>query len=106
MERDTILFISNPKSNHGSLLTAIRATDHHVVSAGSTQAVAFLFILRCVAAVLLDYGGTGETSFEVARSLRRICRRVPIILLSPKPISPLPPDVDACVNSGLSLKSL
>jgi CheY-like chemotaxis protein len=106
MRSETILFISNCKISNYSVLAALNATGHQVLSTSSTQAPAFLFVMHCIAAVLLDHCGSENSSFEVARNLRKICRRVPIILLSSTPINPLPPDVDACVSTALPLTNL
>lgn len=106
MKRETILLISNQKASSNSLLAAAKATGHRVVTTSSTQAIAFLFIMRCVTAVLMDHFGSEETGFDLARKLRAICKQVPIILLSPHPIRHLPECVDASLNTSMPLNSL
>jgi hypothetical protein len=101
MKHKTILFISNDKISSSSVLTAMKATGHRVLSTTSTQAPALLYILRCFAAVVLDHCGSEEVSFNLARNLRKICQYVPIILLSPIPINPLPSYVDASISTGV-----
>src|SRR5690349_4865460 len=106
MKHETILFISAQKISSNSVLTAVQAAGYRVVSTNSTQAVALLFIMHCAAVVLLDRIGSEKASFDLARNLRAICHHVPIILLSPTPISTLPPDIDACVSTTSPLTSL
>ena len=106
MKHQTILFISTQKISSNSILAAVKATGYRVVSTSSTQAVALLFIMHCAAVVVLERIGSEQTSFDLARNLRAICHDVPIILLSPTPISTLPPDIDACVSTAPPLTSL
>ena len=101
MRSGPILFISNQKMNSNSVLAAVKATGHRVLSTSSTQAPALLFIMHCVAVVVLHDCGSEKTSVDVAQHLRAICPDVPIILLSAIPTSPLPSHVDACINPAL-----
>ena len=104
--KKTILFISSQKTSSNSVLAALKATGCRVVSSTSTQAIALLFIMHCVAAVLVDRAGSDNTTFDLARKLRAICPDAPIILLSPTPISPLPSHVDACVSTAPPLTNV
>jgi CheY-like chemotaxis protein len=106
MKRETILLIRNPNISSNSVLAAAEATGHQVVSTSSSQAIALVFVMRCVAAVLLDYFGTKEDTLELARELRAICNDVPIILLSAHPIEHLPSYVDASLNTRMPSKLL
>ena len=106
MKHETILFISTQKMSGNSVLAAVKATGYRVVSTASTQAAALLFIMHCAAVVLLDRGESEKNSLDLARNLRAICHDVPIILLSPKTISPLPSHVDACVSTAPPFVSL
>ena len=106
MKHQTILFISTQKMSGNSVLAAVKATGYRVVSTTSTQAVALLFIMHCVAVVLLDPGESEKSSFELARNLRAICHDVPIILLSPTTISPLSSHIDACISTVPPLTNL
>ena len=106
MRRETILFISNQNVSGNSVLAAVKATGHRILSTNATEAPALLFIMHCAAAVLLDHCAGEEASFELARNLRAICRHVPIILLSHAPMGTLPSDVDACVSTVLPLTNL
>ena len=106
MKHETILFISTQKTSSNSVLAAVKATGCRVVSSTSTQAIALLFIMHCVAVVLVDGAGSDNTSLDLARNLRAICPDVPIILLSPTPISPLPSPLDACVSAAPPLTNV
>lgn len=106
MKHETILFISSQRISSNSVLIAVKATGCRVVSATPTQAIALLFVMHCVALVLLDRTESDNTSFDLARNLRAICPDVPIILLSATPLSPLPPGVDACVSTAPPLTNL
>jgi DNA-binding NtrC family response regulator len=78
----SILFISDQASSRNSVLAALEATGYEVVGTNSaTQAIALLFIMRSVAAVVLHYRVRERTGFDLLRSLRAIRPRVPIILL-------------------------
>ena len=104
--KKTILFISSQKTSSNSVLAAVKATGCRVVSSTSTQAIALLFIMHCVAVVLVDGAGSDDTGFELARRLRSICPVAPIVLLSPTPISPLPSHIDACVSTAPPLTNV
>lgn len=106
MKRETILLIRNPNISSDSVLAAAEITGQRVVSTSSAQAIALAFIMRCVAAVLVDYFGSQEATFDLARKLRAICKDVPIILLSPQPIEHLPSFVDASLNTRMPSKIL
>ena len=106
MTHETILFISAREITGNSVLAAVKATGYPVINTTSTQAAAFLFIMHCDAVVLLDRAEREKNSFDLARNLRAICHDVPIILLSPTPISSLPSDVDDCVSTTPPLRNL
>jgi DNA-binding NtrC family response regulator len=78
------------------VLAALEATGYEVVGTNSaTQALALLFIMRSVVAVVLHYRARERTGFDLLRSLRAIRPRVPIILLCREQLGPLPSGVDA-----------
>jgi DNA-binding MurR/RpiR family transcriptional regulator len=106
MKQKTIVFISDQKTSSNSVLTALRASGLRVLSTSTTQTPALLFIMRCIVAVILDHSGNDNTTLDIARKARAICHDVPVILLSPEPISPLPSDVDACVSTAMPLTNL
>ena len=107
MKSETILLISTQKTIGNSVLAAIKATGYRVVCTSSSQAMALLFIMHCAAVVVLDRAAGEKTTFEgLARQLRAMCHDVPIILLSPTPISPLPSQIDAYVSTAPPLASL
>lgn len=95
-----ILYLSN-QAGSNSVTAALEATGHQVVSTYSrTQAIALMFLISPVAAVVLHDRMEEEAILDVARSTRSIHPEVPIILLSGHEIDHLPPCVDACVSTG------
>jgi DNA-binding NtrC family response regulator len=82
MERGTILYISDQPTSSNSVSAALKTAGYEVVSTNSpTQAIALLFLMRSVAAVVLNQWAREQSSFDVARRLRAIRPDVPIILL-------------------------
>jgi hypothetical protein len=70
------------------------------------QAIALLFILHPVAAVVLDGRESIQTRYDVARSLKAVRPDVLIVLLCRDPIDRLPPYVDACISTDPPLANL
>jgi len=104
--REAILYVSDQATNVNSVLAALKATGDDVVSTNSsTQAIALLFLMHSAAAVVL-YHTTEQASFDIARGLRAIRPKVPIIVLCRDKIDPLPACVDVCVSLGLPLDEL
>jgi DNA-binding NtrC family response regulator len=96
MALESILYISDEASSRNSVLAALEAAGYQVVGTNSaTQAIALLFIIRSVAAVVLHYRARERAGFDMLRSLRAIRPRVPIILLYREQLGPLPSGVDA-----------
>ena len=107
MERRTILYVSDQPAGSNSVSAAVKAAGYDVVSTNSpTQAIALLFLMRSVAAVLLNQRAREQTSFDSTCRLRAIRRDVPIILLCRDQMNHLPSCVDACVSSGQPLEKL
>lgn len=99
MTRETILYISDEATNSDPALAALNIAGYEVVSTKSAmQAIALLFILHPVAAVVLRSRQDVQTSCDMARSLRAIRRDVPIVLLSCAQIG-MPLLVDAWVST-------
>jgi hypothetical protein len=89
------------------MLAALEAAGYDVVSTdGSTQAIALLFVMHSVIAVVVDRHSIEQPSFDLAHSLRALRSDIPIILLCADRIDRLPPDVDLCVNTGQPLESV
>ena len=72
----------------------------------SMQAIALLFLLHPIAAVVLDHRATEVISFNVARSLKAVRADVPIILVCRDQIDRLPPSVDAFVSASQPIAEL
>ena len=107
MKRDTIFYIPDQVPSSNSVIAALDATGYQVVSTNSpTQAIALLFVMHPAAAVVLDQRAREQTTFALARSVRRIRRDVPIIVLSREPIDRLPSWVDACLSAREPLEKL
>jgi DNA-binding NtrC family response regulator len=107
MERETILYISGQARANDLMLSALQAGGYEVATTDSpTQAIALLFIMHSVAAVVLDPGGLEQSISNLARSLRAIRPNVPIVLFCDDHINELPLYVDACVNTEQPLEKL
>jgi len=107
MARGTIVYIFDQATGTNSVLAALRATGYDIVSTNSAmQAIALLFVMHSVAAVVLDYPTREQASFDEARSLRAVCPDVSIVLLRHDPIDRLPSFVDACVSTRQPLENL
>jgi DNA-binding NtrC family response regulator len=103
----TILYISDQPTSGDSELAALKATNYDVVSVNSsTQAIALLYIMRSVVAIVLHRRAREQARFDVARSLRAIHPDIPIVLLCRDHIDRLPPCVDACVSTGQPVEKL
>src|SRR5450755_453111 len=107
MTRETILYISDQATCGDPVSDLLEAAGYEVISTKSTmQAIALLFILHPVAAVVLHSQEGEQTSFGVAQSLKAVRPDVPIVVLSRDPIGRLPPCVDACVSTREQLATL
>jgi DNA-binding NtrC family response regulator len=101
MTRKTILYISDQATNSDPALAGLNTAGYEVVSTKSAmQAIALLFILHPVAAIILHSRQDVQTSCDMARSLRAIRGDVPIVLLSCAQIGRMPSFLDAWVSTG------
>jgi DNA-binding response OmpR family regulator len=107
MTRETILYISGQPTCSDPVSAALNTTGYEVVCTKSAmQAIALLFILHPVAAVVLHNREGAQSGCDVARSLRAIRQDVPIILLSSEQSDRLPSCVDAFVSTRQTLEEL
>jgi len=107
MTRERILYIFDSGSDSNPVLAALKAAGYEVVSTNSSmQAIALLFLLHPIAAVVLDHRATEATSVDVARSLKAVRADVPIVLVCRDQVDRLPPSVDACVSVRRPLAEL
>ncbi len=98
--RHTILYIFDRATRNNSVLDTIKKTGCEVVSANSaTLAVAMLYILGQVDAVVLDSRVKEHAKFDVAQSLRNICPSVPIILQCDNQTDSSLSSTESCVNT-------
>ena len=101
MEHHTILYIFDRANRSNSVLAAIKETGCEVVSTDSpTEAVALLYILGQVAAVVLDSRAVEHATFDVAQSLRRLRPSVPVMLECGDQIDISPSSTESCVNTA------
>ena len=101
MEHNTILYISDGANSSNSVLAALKETGCEVVSTNSpTEGVALQYIMRTVAAVVLDNGVRERAGFDIARSLRLIGPNVPVILLCGDQLDSLAPWRERCVDTA------
>ncbi len=107
MTRERILYIFDSGSDSDAALAALRAAGYEVVSTNSSmQAIALLFLLHPIAAVVLDHRATEGASVDVARSLKAVRADVPIVLVCRDQMDCLPPSVDAFVSASQPLAEL
>jgi CheY-like chemotaxis protein len=107
MASETILYIFDSVRDSNAAFVALRSAGYDVVSTNSAmQAIALLFLLHPIAAVVLDHRAPEVTSFDVARSLKAVRPDVPIVLLCRGQFDRLPPSIDACVSAGQPLTKL
>jgi len=111
MASNTILYLSERATGSNSVVSALQATGCEVVSThSSAQAIALLFLMHSVAAVVLTYQMAEPPSLDVVRSLRAIRSDVSIVLLCDDQIDCVPSGANACVktcaNTGQPLEKL
>jgi DNA-binding NtrC family response regulator len=107
MAGKTILYISDHGPRSSSILAALEATGHNVVStASSTQALALLFVMHSIAAVVLDQHSVETSSFDLAHSLRVLRPDVHIVLICADRMDRLPAAIDYCVNTWQQLENV
>jgi CheY-like chemotaxis protein len=107
MAVDTVLYISDHGPRSNSISAVLEATGYDVVNANSSaQAIALLFVMHSVTAVVLDQHSIEQSSFDLTRSLGTLRPDVPIVVLYADRIDRLPPAVDACVSTGQPLENL
>jgi DNA-binding NtrC family response regulator len=81
MEHHTVLYIFYRADANSSVLAAIKRTGCEVVSTSKTvEAVALLYIMGQVAAVVLDSHAAENAGFNLAQSLSSIRPNVPVML--------------------------
>jgi len=107
MSEGTILYVSDHGPCSRPIIAGLEAIGYHVVSTdGSTQAIALLFVLHSVTAVVLDQHSIEQSSLDLPHSLRALRADIPIILLCADHIHRLPAEVDYCVNSAEPLENI
>ena len=77
---NTVLYISDDSNDSKPLLAALKETGCEVVKASLAQAVALLYVMHAVIAVVLDERSSEHASFDLAESLRKIRPNIPVML--------------------------
>lgn len=107
MSEDAILYISDHDARSRSIIAALEAAGYDVASTGgSTQAIALLFVMHSVTAVVVEDRSIQQSSFDLPHSLRALRPDVPIILLCADRIDHLPSEVGYCVNTRQPLENV
>lgn len=107
MAGNIILYVSESGPHTSSISAALEATGYDVVSTeNAMQAIALVYVMHSVAAVVLDQYAIEEASSDLTHSLRAICPCVPIILLCADRIDRLPSGVDYCVNAEQTIENI
>lgn len=78
MKRKTILYVSDQMTSGSAVSDALQAAGYEVVTTSTIDAVALLYILHSIAAVVLR--ARDQAGLDV-RSIRAMCPEVPIVLL-------------------------
>jgi DNA-binding NtrC family response regulator len=103
MKRETILYISDQTTCSDAISAALNAAGYEVVTTNTTEAIAMLYILHSIAAVVLR--AREQAGFDV-RSIRAICPDVPIVFLCRDQIDGLPSRVGAFVSTAQQFAGL
>jgi DNA-binding NtrC family response regulator len=102
-----ILYVSEDTSGSSPVLAALKATGHKVVRTNSsTQAIALLFLMHSVVAVVLNREVQKQAPGDLAQTLRAIRPTVLIVLLGCDQSEDLPSTVDACVSIQQSIENI
>lgn len=91
MERKTILYISDQTTCGNAISDTLNAAGYDVVTTNTTEAVALLYVLHSIAAVVVR--AREQAGLDV-RSIRAMCPDVPIVLLCRGRINCVPSPVD------------
>ncbi len=107
IESKAILYVSEDTSGSSPVLAALKATGHNVVRTNSsTQAIALLFLMHSVVAVVLNREVQKQAFGDLAQRLRAIHPTVLVVLLGCDQGEYLPSSVDACVNIQQSIENI
>ena len=103
----TILSVSEDPSSRHSVQSALKDAGYESAGTSSSiQAMALLFVLQGIVAVVIDERNKTHPDFELARKLRTVRADIPIILVCREPLESLPRYLDACVSGEEPLGKL
>jgi len=102
-----MFLVVRDKTESNSLFRVLQDAGYELTTTtNQSQALAMLFVMKSVDAVIVDQRGEEHASFDLPRHLRGLRRDVPIVLLSHEPLPQLPDCVDACVSDQEPLEKL
>ncbi len=97
---NTILYIGNRANGGDSAIDALGQKGYEVVSTVSPKkAVALLYVMRSVAAVVLGNEVRKQAGFDLAHSLQQIRPNVSVIIMRGDQIDGLPSKTNKCVRT-------
>ena len=104
MEHETVLYISDKRTCSKAISNALNAAGFEVVAADRfTQAMALLYILHSVDAVVLQ--AREQVTLDV-QNVRAMCPDVPIVILGRSQSYRLPSGADTYLSAAQALTTL
>jgi DNA-binding response OmpR family regulator len=102
-----MFLVVREKTEGNSLFRVLQDAGYELTTTTDQfQAMAMLFVMKSVHAVIVDQRGEEHASFDLPRHLRGLRRDIPIALLSHEPLPQLPDYIDACVSDQEPLETL
>jgi CheY-like chemotaxis protein len=101
-----MFLIVRGKNESSSLFRVLQDAGYELTTTDQSQALAMLFVMKSVDAVIVDQRAEEHARAELPRHLRGLRRDVPIVVLSHDPMPQLPECVDACVSDQEPLDKL
>lgn len=102
-----MVLVVREKTDSNSLFRVLQDAGYDLTTTtDQSQALAMLFVIKSVDAVIVDQRGEEHVSFDLPRHVRGLRRDVRIVLLSHERLPQLPECVDACVSDQEPLEKL
>jgi CheY-like chemotaxis protein len=102
-----MFLVVREKTDSNSLFRLLQDAGYELTTTtDQSQALAMLFVMKSVDAVIVDQREDEHASFDLPRHLRALRRNVPIVLLSHEPLPQIPDYVDACISDQEPLDRL
>ena len=94
-----MFLVVREKTESSPLLGVLQDAGYELTTTSNqSQALALLFVMKSVAAVIVDQREDDCATLDLPRHLRGLRRDVPIVLLCHEPLAQLPDYIDACVS--------